>query len=233
VLTGNVSSVAAGACTAAGLFLQARRGGGALSFVLPGLLLVHLIAAVAHLYPFGVDRVSLDLAPFACAATTVALTALVPAAGTVRAAGLLALAGVVWVLFQPSVKGVRPYLSTGWRQEHIRPLVETLDRRRQGEEKIYVSDCGPAFTFYWQRHGNRTDDPALIWGERHRYRPEDHRREVEGIAARHARLWCLYSHVPAQEMAVVRALFAEHFVTVERYGEGDVGLDRLVRREER
>jgi hypothetical protein len=140
---------------------------------------------------------------------------------------------VVWVLFQPSVKGVRPYLSTGWRQEHIRPLVETLDRRRQGEEKIYVSDCGPAFTFYWQRHGNRTDDPALIWGERHRYRPEDHRREVEGIAARHARLWCLYSHVPAQEMAVVRALFAEHFVTVERYGEGDVGLDRLVRREER
>ena len=67
-LTGNVSSVAAAACIGAGLFLQARRNGGVLAFVLPGLLLVHLAVAVAYVYPYGVDRVSLDLAPFACAA---------------------------------------------------------------------------------------------------------------------------------------------------------------------
>jgi hypothetical protein len=34
-------------------------------------------------------------------------------------------------------------------------------------------------------------------------------------------------------MATVRALFSEHYTTVERYGGGDVGLDRLVRREGR
>ncbi|HET9299452.1 MAG TPA: glycosyltransferase family 39 protein [Candidatus Polarisedimenticolaceae bacterium] len=232
-LTGNVSSIAAGACTAAGLLLQARRRGGALAFVLPGLFLVHVAAAMVHVYPYGVERVSLDLAPFACAASAVALTALVPTGGTARAGGLLALAGAVWVLYQPSIKGIRPYLTTGWRQEHIRPLVDTLDRRRNGEEKIYVSDCGPAFTFYWRRHGHPADDPALIWGERHRYRPEDHRREVEAIAAREARLWTLFSHVPPQEMAAVRRLFAEHYTTLETYGEGDVGLDRLVRRQER
>ena len=231
--TGNASSLAATALTAAGLWIVGRRGRIPLAFVLPGLLVMHIAAAVAHLYPYGVVRVNLDLAPFACAASAVALTALLPAAGSARAGGLLALAGVAWVLFQPSLKEARPYLTTGWRHEHIRPLVETLDRRRSPDEKIYVSDCGPPFTFYWWRHGHRADDPALIWGERHRYRPEDHRREVEAIAARHPRLWCLYSHVPGQEMATVRALFAEHYATVERYGEGDVGLDRLVRRGER
>jgi hypothetical protein len=231
--TGNASSLAATALTAAGLWIVGRRGRIPLAFVLPGLLVVHIGAAVAHLYPYGVVRVNLDLAPFACAASAVALTALLPAAGSARAGGLVALAGVAWVLFQPSLKEARPYLTTGWRHEHIRPLVETLDRRRSPDEKIYVSDCRPPFTFYWWRHGHRTDDPALIWGERHRYRPEDHRREVEAIAARHPRLWCLYSHVPGQEMATVRALFAEHYATVERYGEGDVGLDRLVRRGER
>ncbi len=233
VLTGNVSSIAAVACIAAGLFLQARRRGGALAFVLPALLLVHLAAAVAYVYPYGVDRVSLDLAPFACAATAVALTALIPTSGSARVGGLLAMAGALWVLYQPSVKAVGPYLTTGWRQEHIRPLVDTLAGRRDGEEKIYVSDCGPAFTFYWRRHGQSAADPALIWGERHRYRPQDHRGEVEAIAARHARLWTLFSHVPRQEMETVRRLFAEHYATVERYGDGDVGLDRLVRRQER
>jgi len=233
VLTGNVSGVAAAACVAAGLWIQGRRRGGALAFVLPGLLLLHLAAALAYLYPYGVDRVSLDLAPFACACTAVAFTALLPAAGTPRAGGLVVLAGTAWVLFQPALQGARPYLTTGWRQEHIRPLVETLERRRHPDERIYVSDCGPAFNFYWWRLGQRADDPALLWGERHRYRPQDHRREVETIAAGVPRLWALYAHVPAKEMATVRALFAEHYATVERYGGGDVGLDRLVRREGR
>ena len=142
----------------------------------------------------------------------------------------LALAGADWVLFQPALQGDRPNLTTGWPHEHIRPMVDVHHRRLAAHEKAYVTYCKPPFTFYWWRHGRPTHDPDVIWGERHRYRPGDHRPEVEALAARPTRLWCLYSHLTARELATLRALFAEHYLTGERYGEGDVGLDRLVRR---
>ena len=52
-------------------------------------------------YPFGVDRLSLDLAPFACAAVGTALPRAHPPAAALGAAGALALAGVAWVLSIP------------------------------------------------------------------------------------------------------------------------------------
>jgi hypothetical protein len=67
-------------------------------------------------------------------------------------------------------------------------------------------------------------------GERHRLRPHEHRPQVARITALHPRLWALYSHLPARELATLRALFGERYRTVERYGAGDVALDRLERR---
>jgi hypothetical protein len=130
VLTGNVSGVAAAACVAAGLWIQGRRRGGALAFVLPGLLLLHLAAALAYLYPYGVDRVSLDLAPFACASTAVAFTALRPAAGTPRAGGLVVLprARRGSVPAGPAGGAPLPDAPAGARSTSAL-LVETLERR--------------------------------------------------------------------------------------------------------
>jgi 4-amino-4-deoxy-L-arabinose transferase-like glycosyltransferase len=230
--TGSASSLAAGALVAAGLWVRARGGGGPLAWMLPVLLVLHLGAACLRVYPYGVDRLSLDLAPFACAASAGALATLLPRAGPGRLAGVVALAGVAWVLFQPSLDHAGPYLTTGFRQEHIRPLVATLHQRREAEEAIFVTDDGaPAFAFYWWRHGkDLRADAKIVIGERHRLRPEEHRPQVQALAARHARLWCLYSHLPARELATLRALFAEHYEVRERYGSKDVGLDRLVRR---
>ena len=54
---------------------------------------------------------------------------------------------------------------------------------------------------------------------------------MDALAASHAALWCLCAHLPASELTTLRRLFAERYVTVGRWGEGDVGLDRLVRRQ--
>lgn len=232
-VTGNTSSLAAGALVAAGTWISGRTRGGPLAWGLPALLLIHLAAAMARVYPYGVERLSLDLCPFACAATAIALVALVPRAGTARWAGGLALAGVAWVLFQPSIAQARPAWTTGLRQEHIRPLVATLSRRVTPEETIFVTDDGsPAFSFYWWREGHDPGkDGRILIGERHRRRPQEHRAQVQRIATQHPHLWCLYSHLPARELATLRALFEERFRTIERYGGGDVALDRLERRE--
>ena len=118
--------------------------------VLASLFVVHLGAAAAHLYPWGVERLSLHLAPFLCLASAGGVTWAFDATATalrsrhrqeasaarlvLPSAGLAATLAIGAIAFGPTVASARPYLHRGWRNEDIRELVRLLADRIEPSE---------------------------------------------------------------------------------------------------
>lgn len=231
-ITGAGSGLTVALLVGAGALRQIRQHRGIVPQVLFSLLLVHAAAAALHLYPYGVVRLSLDLAPLVCGLIACAMTALLSVNAGRGAVAAIAVTGFVYLFLQPSLVAARPYLTTGWRHEHIRGLVRTLAERRRPHEGIYVAEgAAPAFWYYWWRNGMARNDPAIIEGERHRRVPEDHAPQVAAVAARFSRLWTLYTHLPHRERETLRALFERRYDVRETWGTRDAVLDRLERPE--
>jgi hypothetical protein len=224
-LTGIGSGWALGLVLVAGWISAVRRRARGLAWVLPVALLLNAGASALRLYPYGVERLSLYLAPLASLLLGAGIALLWPGRGRSRLSAL-ALAGLLYVLVYPNLVAARPYLTTGWQRENIRGLVATLAAGRRPGDGIYVNeDAEPAFVYYCHRNGLDPDGAEIVWARRHRVRPELHAPEIEELASRFERFWGLYSHAPESEVQALRSLILPRYDCVESWVEGDARLD--------
>lgn len=187
-----------------------------------------IAASGLALYPFGVERLSLHLAPYVAILVASALAALVRE-GPSRTARVLAVAAIAYALFSPALRGAVPYVTTGWHREHVRHLVATLDRERAPGDGIFVNDDAmPAFRFYWSRLGHRDEIGAVVNAGRFRREPQRHAEGVAAMAAAHPRFWALLTHMPPEELTELRRLVLERCREQASHVEGDARLDLYV-----
>lgn len=224
-LVGASSGLAAVALALAGAFAAGSRGRSVFG-VLAVILALRVAASAAQVYPYGSPRLSLDLAPLLSLSLACGLAAPLRT-GPARGARRLAVAALAYALFYPLISGAVPYATTGWRFEHIRDLVRTIDEERRAGDAIYVhEDTGPAFRFYWRRLGHEPPFEDVVWAPRLR---EDLARHDEGAAAlaeRYERVWGLYTHAPREEVEAVRRALAERYDPIRsETGSPDARLD--------
>ncbi|HEX6850097.1 MAG TPA: glycosyltransferase family 39 protein [Candidatus Polarisedimenticolaceae bacterium] len=227
--TGAPSGLALAAVAGAGL-LAARADGRWIFVAAGGALAAALAAGTLRMYPYGAARTTLWIAP-AIALTVGCAFGTFVGDGRARAARALVAAAFAYLAFYPALRDLGPYLSTGWKKEHLRPFVETIARERRAGEAIYVyEDALSAFRFYWRRLGREGVDPDLAIAPRSRLDLARHRVAVDALAERYDRVWGVYTHVSREEMDAIRAALAARYERVRGGEDGDARWDLWVRR---
>jgi len=230
-LTGVSSGLVVLLLLAAGFGATARNASSTLAAFLPVVASINVAASALRLYPYGVVRLSVYLAPVLCMLLAAGIGLLLPRD---RRSWLsyVAVAAVLYALFYPVVAGARPYLGTGWRTEHIRDLVRTLAEERAHGEGLYVNeDAEPAFRFYWVKNGRRVEDEEIVWAGRLARDPGLHAPEIAELSERFEVLWALFSHIDPGELRALRALLLERYECDRSVVEGDARLERYRRTE--
>jgi hypothetical protein len=179
-------------------------------------------ASALAFYPFGVERLSIYLAP---------LVAIVIAHGTAllarRApAGPLLASLVVALVFAPSAYVQARHLARPPVREEIRDFVNRLAREAAPGDTLFVAeDALSAFQFYWRRAGRPYPPDGLVTAARLRQDPARHRDETERLAAAGRPVWSLLTHMPAVESDTIASLMAERFQHSGMNVVGDARLD--------
>jgi hypothetical protein len=192
---------------------------------------INVAASAFRLYPYGVVRLSVYLAPVVCMLLAAGIGLLLPRD---RRSWLsyVAVAAVLYTLFYPNLAGARPYLSTGWRTEHIRDLVRTLAEEQVHGEGVYINeDAESAFRFYWVGNGRRVEGEEIVWAGRLARDPSLHAPELAELSERFETFWALFSHIDPGELRALREMLLEHYECERSLVEGDARLERYSRRE--
>lgn len=227
--TGASSGLAIAALLGAGL-LAARAEGRFLFLAAGGALAAALAAGTLRMYPFGAARTTLWIAPAVALAVGCAFGTFV-GPGKGRAARSLLAAALAYLAFYPAIRDLRPYLGSGWKKEHLRPIVETIARERRPGEAIYVyENAQSAFRFYWRRLGLDDADPDRAIAPRSRRDLARHEAAADALAARYERVWGVYTHVTREEMDAIRAALAARYESIRGGEDGDARWDLWVRR---
>lgn len=98
--------------------------------------------------------------------------------------------------------------------EHLRPLVETLQREVQPGDRIYVySGAVPAFSYYY-----RESQPTWMESIGERATPSTYIPQLDMLTAQPGRLWLVFSHCVAEECAYISDYTAQKR-TIQPKGE--------------
>jgi len=230
-LTGVSSGLVLLLLLAAGLGATARVPSTTLAAFLPVVASINVAASAFRLYPYGVVRLSVYLAPVVCMLLAAGIGLLLPRD---RRSWLsyVAVAAVLYALFYPNLAGARPYLSTGWRTEHIRDLVRTLAEEHVHGEGVYINeDAESAFRFYWVGNGRRVEGEEIVWAGRLARDPSLHAPELAELSERFETFWALFSHIDPGELRALREMLLEHYECERSLVEGDARLERYRRTE--
>jgi hypothetical protein len=164
------------------LWLRDRRA----AALLLGPVLVTLVAAAAHLYPFSGRAISF-LAPAAILAIAEAADRIVN--GLERLAVPRPMAAAIPFLVLIVILGHDPPV---YRLEESRPVLAELARRHQPGDAIYLYYAGRrAFHFYGPRVG--LSGEGVVEGGCHRSDPRAYLRELEPLRGK--RVWIYRTHV--------------------------------------
>jgi hypothetical protein len=228
-LTGVSSRLALLLLVAAGLGAAARVPSTTLAAFVPLVVLINVVASALELYPFGVSRLSVYLAPVVCMLLAAAIGLLLPRERRSWLSWVAVLA-VLYALFSSALSGARPYLTTGWKTEHIRELVRTLAEKQVAGEGLYVNeDADPAFRFYWVGNGRRVEDTEIVWAARLARDPSLHAPEIVELSERFDVFWALFSHIDPDELRALRTLLLEDYACELSLVEGDARVERYRR----
>jgi len=224
--SGALPGYAALLAAAAGVARQGSAGGRTLVGLGVGAALANALASGLALYPFGIARLSVYLAPFAALAVAHGIAALGPERAW-SLPRLLAVVAVGLALLGPGARLAASHLAGGWHREEIRDLVARISSARAPDEAILVNDDAVvAFSFYWRRNGGTFPPKGLAIARRSRLDPARHREEVDRVAASGDGAWSLLTHLPREESDALVAMFEERFDRVESAVVGDARLDR-------
>jgi len=221
--TGASSGLAALALAAAGWWSARRSEASFVTACLAAALALNAAASAPALYPFGVERLSIYLAPW---------TAIVVAHGVLFVRdrvplGAVAAIAIAALLFAPSAGVQAAHLLRPPLREEIRAFVHRIGRESTDGETLFVAeDALPAFQFYWQRNGKTYPPSNLVLCARLRQEPGRHRDEVERLAEARRPVWSLLTHMPDTESDTIARLMAERFDHTLASSAGDARLDR-------
>jgi hypothetical protein len=224
--TGAASGWAAVVLAAAGWWQAVRHGAGIVAWTLALALAANAAASGFALYPFGVERLSIYVAPLLAILMAHGLALLRPQ-GPARAPRWVAVTALAGALFVPSAVVQAGHLVRGWTREEIRGFVARLAVEAVPGETLYVGeDALSAFQFYWCRNGKHYPPENLVVAARLRQDPARHASEIDALATRGAPLWSLLTHMPQEESDVIVALLAARFDHAGSSIVGDARLDR-------
>jgi 4-amino-4-deoxy-L-arabinose transferase-like glycosyltransferase len=228
--SGISSAIAAAALVAAGVFRvlggPARLVGAALGATLG----VNALVSGFHLYPYGVTRLSVYLAPLIAILVAHGLFRL-GADGRFRIARAVVVSALGVAVFVPGLTLAATHLGSGWRRENIRDLVaRVLKSAAPGEAIVVAEDAVPAFAFYWRRGGRAYPPEGLVVAARFRQDPSRHLAEVAALAARYESAWTLLTHMPEDEKQVFLDGMGERFDSDRSRVVDDARLDHWTRR---
>jgi 4-amino-4-deoxy-L-arabinose transferase-like glycosyltransferase len=228
--SGISSAIAAVALAAAGALGVSRGPGRLVGAALATTLGVNALVSGFHLYPFGVTRLSVYLAP---------LVAILVAHGFFRLGGegrftigrAIVVSALGVAVFAPGLALAATHLGSGWRRENIRDLVARVATSAvPGEAIVVAEDAVPAFAFYWRRSGRAYPPEGLVVAARFRQDPSRHVAEVAALAARNASAWTLLTHMPEDEKRVFLDSMAGRFDSDLSRVVDDARLDHWTRR---
>jgi hypothetical protein len=230
-LTGVSSGLVVVLFLVAGIGSTARVPSATLAAFLPVVALINVGASAFRLYPYGVVRLSVYIAPVVCMLLAAGIGLLLPRDRRPWLA-YVAVVAVLYALFYPALTGARPYLSTGWRTEHIRDLVRTLAEEHVEGEALYVNeDAGPAFRFYWVGNGRQVEGEEIVWAGRLARDPSLHAPEIAELSERFDAFWALFSHIDPHELRALRAMLLESYECDRSWVERDARLEHYRRAE--
>ncbi len=206
--SGISSAIAAAALIAAGVVGGPGRLVGA---ALAAALGVNALVSGFHLYPFGVTRLSVYLAPLIAILVAHGLFRL-GAGGRFTIARAIVVSALAVAVFVPGVTLAATHLGRGWRRENIRELVARVAKSAApGEAIVVAEDAVPAFAFYWRRDGRAYPPEGLVVAARFRQDPSRHVAEVAALAARYESAWTVLTHMPENEKQVFLDSMAGRF----------------------
>lgn len=181
---------------AAGVIVFCRQDGRRVLLYLAGPLLLTMVAAALHRYPFmgryGGNRLMLFSAPLLYLAATAGLAAILTWLwGRRQRVPALALTGLLLLSLNP-LGLVEENLYPSNNREEIQPLVAHLQSELQPQDLVYVYHFAvPPFKYYFQGSWER-----VCWGKSCKERGL--KVQASGIKPPR-RLWLLAAHIPSME----------------------------------